>query len=180
MRRGVFIESRFADVPTDDVEELLDLLDIVPFESLIATPLMLNPDLSITPPFVGDVDLVIGEMLTEIKVSKHDTTRQDSLDQLFGYFLLARKRRVVDPSFPEIKTFAIYFARQGYLWVRPTTLWTDNPNFSAIEAWFIGRWKDRAYPPPSIASAPKTETVPPAAKSIPYIEAIKRRVLTQS
>ncbi len=178
-RALVFGDSPFADVPSEDVEELVALLEIVPIDSLIGASLMLNPDLSVSSAFKGDVDLIVGEMLTEIKVSIHDTIRQDSLDQLFGYFLLARKRRAVDPSFPEIKTFAIYLARQGYLWIRPTTLWTDNPNFSTIEAWFFERWRDRDYPPPSITCPPDSETVGPVAKGLPYIEAIKRRVQTQ-
>jgi hypothetical protein len=65
-----------------------------------------------------------------------------SLDQLLGYYLLARHHRRSEPTFPVINRLAFYFCRHGFLWVQDVTLWTNHPQFSEIEEFFIHRAKE--------------------------------------
>lgn len=90
----------------------------------------------------SDADLISGDRLIDVKVTKHGRIKEEYLDQLLGYFLLARHHRCADKTFPEIKRIGIYFCRHGYLWVRDVTTWTEHPEFAAIEKWFFARAQD--------------------------------------
>src|SRR5262249_48932745 len=81
----------------------------------------------------ADADLISGDTLYEVKVTKDSTVKAEYLDQLLGYFLLARQQR----SFAEIKRLAIYFARHRHVWEQPSTCWTDRPEFPELERWFF-------------------------------------------
>jgi hypothetical protein len=64
------------------------------------------------------------------------------VDQLLGYFLLARHRRRAEPTFPKVKRFAISFTRHGYFWVQDASLWTKHPDFPEVERWFFEHAKE--------------------------------------
>ncbi len=142
-RRGDYqLDPQFDQAFPEDVENLLALLAIVPFDKLIHDQvLLLNPNFGATSELVGaaDTDLITGDMLVDLKTTKKGEMDGVNLDQLFGYYLLARRHRQVDPTFPEIKRLAFYFSRHGYLWSEPATTWTDHPQFSEIEKWFFQR-----------------------------------------
>jgi hypothetical protein len=132
----------FEEAAPEDVEDLLALLAIVPFDALIHDQiLLLNPSFKQTSELVigADADLITGDMLVDFKTTKADEMTVDNLDQLLGYFLLARRQREVDSTFPAINRLALYFCRHGYLWVENATTWTDNPQFSEVEDWFFKR-----------------------------------------
>ena len=101
--------------------------------------LLLNPSFGEASLLVGgaDADLISGDLLLELKATKADKMEAVSLDQLLGYFLLTRHRRRLAPTFPEIKRFGIYFCRHGHLWVQDAALWTQHPEFTALEGWFF-------------------------------------------
>ncbi len=90
----------------------------------------------------ADVDLIVGDVLVDLKTTKESEIKVNYLDQLLGYYLLARRLRRIDPTFPEINRLAIYFCRHGHLWVAEATRWTDNPRFSEVEEWFFKRAKE--------------------------------------
>ena len=135
----VFGDSPFSEVPIDDIQELVEMLDLVPFDLLIRTPLILNPSFGEASRLIGgaDTDLVVGDTLIDVKTTSRDTIDPGWLDQSLGYFLLARRHRAANPDFPAITRLGFYFSRQGRLWMRPTKLWTEHPSFAGIEKWFF-------------------------------------------
>jgi hypothetical protein len=138
------LNPTFEDADPEDVEDLLGLLAIVPFDALIHPQIMLlNPTFEEASLLVGgaDTDLVTGDMLVEFKTTKASEMQAGDLDQLLGYYLLARHNRRSNPAFPVINRLAIYFCRHGLLWVQSATTWTEHPQFSETEEWFFERAK---------------------------------------
>jgi hypothetical protein len=145
MCRARQLDPTFEAADPEDMEDLLALLAIVPFNALIHPQIMLlNPTFGEKSSLVGgaDTDLITGDMLVDFKTTKAGEMTADNLDQLLCYYLLARQQRRVDPSFPTINRLAFYFCRHGHLWVAGTTTWTDNPHFSDVEEWFFKRARE--------------------------------------
>jgi hypothetical protein len=139
------LDSSFAEANLEDVEDLLALLAIVPYDALIhPQTMLLNFGFGETSSLVGgaDTDLITGATLVDFKTTKASEITVDNLDQLLGYYLLARRQRQVDATFPVIDRLALYFCRHGHLWVADATTWTDNPHFSEVEEWFFNRAKE--------------------------------------
>jgi hypothetical protein len=116
--RSLRFDPSFEEAAPEDVEELLDLLSVVPFDALIHPQgMLLNPTFGEASRLVGgaDADLIAGDTLIDFKTTTAGEAKVEYLDQLFGYFLLARDRRRTDPAFPEVKRFAIYTLR-GQNW----------------------------------------------------------------
>jgi len=140
-RAAILDELLFREPECTDVQELVDLLAIVPFDSILCTGrLFLNPTFGEASHNLGgaDADLIAGDALIEVKTTKKDSIEVTWLDQLFGLYLLARNQRTRDPAFPEIKRLALYFARHGFLWIVPVSQWVDHPGFADVEGWFCG------------------------------------------
>jgi hypothetical protein len=137
-------DPSFEEAAQEDVEDLLGILAIMPFESLLHEKiLLLNPTFGETSRLVGgaDADLIAGNLLVDFKVTKRGEMDVNNLDQLLGYFLLARHQRRKDAKFPEIKRVALYFCRHAHLWELDVTTWTKHPEFPEIEEWFFKRAK---------------------------------------
>jgi hypothetical protein len=156
------LDSGFEEAYPWDVEDLLSMLDIVRFDSLLHNKvLLLNPRLSLGGRGGADADLITGDMLVDFKATERSEVQSRDLDQLLGYYLIARCMRRVDPTFPVINRLALYFCRHGHLWVEDTTTWTDNPHFSEVEEWFEERFlkveKELDFCPfPALRNAKKT------------------------
>jgi hypothetical protein len=162
-RAGVF-EPRFADAAEEDVADLLSMLEVVPFDSLLHSKiLLLNPDFGESSQLVcgADTDLITGDLLIDFKATRNRSMSCTHLDQLLGYYLLARNQRRLDPMFPEIKRAGFYFCRHGCLWSVDTTTWTEHPDFPEIEQWFF-KQADVVYrsPPASPQDAPPLRRSP--------------------
>lgn len=130
-----------ADAPRDQVTDLLRMLDIVPWVSLVNNEvLILNPTFGSSSKMVGgaDGDLIAGDLLVDFKTTRKDAIDVTDLDQLLGYFLLSRHERKTDPDFPSIRRVGLYYARRGYLWWYPVSKWTEHPEFPSVEDWFVG------------------------------------------
>jgi hypothetical protein len=127
-------------IPPELIQELLELLDIVPYAQLLDDQVMLlGPTFEqVSAWFYGaKADLITGDMLVDIKTTGKDTIRSAYLNQILGYYLLARWQRRMDPGFPVIRRLGIYFARFGQLWSLETSEWTEHPMFPAVEEWFF-------------------------------------------
>lgn len=127
-----------------DVFDLLSLLDITPIKSITGgKPLLLNPNFGRSGAIVGgaDADAICGDLLIDFKVTKKSVIDPQHLNQLLGYFFLARHHRHDNAKFPIINRIAIYFARHGHLWVQDTKVWTSQPEFHDCEKWFLSRTK---------------------------------------
>jgi hypothetical protein len=148
-RAGRF-DPTFEDAPAEDVENLVNLLTLVPFDQLTHPEvLILNPTFGEASQDVGgaDGDLIAGDMLVDIKTVKEATVDSTTLDQLLGYLLLARRHRQKEQAFPEIKRVGVYFSRHGHLWTAPATDWTLHPDFAELERWFFERAGQVSVPP---------------------------------
>jgi len=155
MCRAHQLDSSFEEAAQEDVDDLLAMLAIVPYASLLHDKtVLLNPTFGPTSLLVlaGDCDLISGDMLVDFKATKGNKIEPKNLDQLFGYFLQARHRRCAEPEFPEIKRVAFYFCRHGHLWVLDVTTWTQLPEFLEVEQWFIKRARE-------VFSVPRVLTV---------------------
>lgn len=139
------LDSSFQEAAPEDVQDLLAMLAIVPFELLLhGNILLLNPSFRESSTLVGgaDADLIAGDLLVDFKVTKQGEMNTKDLDQLLGYFLLTRHLRRANPEFPEVKRVALYFCRHAHLWVLDAVKWTEHPEFAKTEEWFFMRAKE--------------------------------------
>jgi len=142
VRRAGRSDLQFEHTSPEDVQDLVDLLDIVPFSDLIDPGLMLlNPVFNNASPLVGgaDADLISGGSLIDFKATIANSMESIHLDQLLGYLILARKERSIDSTFPAINKLGLYFCRHGHLWSKDASEWTDRPEFAAVESRFFRR-----------------------------------------
>jgi hypothetical protein len=142
------LEGDLFGAAPEDVEDLLGMLAIAPFEMLLHDQvLLLNPTFGEASELVdgADADLICGDSLLECKTSKKGEVQTRDLDQLFGYFLLARQQRGTDGRFPDVRRVACYFARHAYLWPIDVRVWTWNPDFLNTEAWFFTRARETQW-----------------------------------
>ncbi len=139
-RVGLFNPS-FEEAAQEDIKNLLEMLDLVPFEQLLHDKIvLLNPTFGEVSKWVGcDGDLISGDLLVDFKTTIKSAMQPNDLDQLLGYFLLSRYERRSNPTFPEIKRAGLYFARHGHLWVIDVATWTNLPEFAEIEQWVVAR-----------------------------------------
>lgn len=138
--RAGYVDPKMNSVDPRDVEDILRLLEVVPYEKLGDPAVVwLNPTFGEYSRLVkgADCDLISGNRLIEIKVTKADGIDLDYLRQLVSYLILARGARRDDAAFPAIEAFGIYFARHGYLWTIPAESVVTNPSFSEVEAWYL-------------------------------------------
>jgi hypothetical protein len=160
-------ETIFQEPSAAQVDELVALLSIVPFNDLELNrePLILNPGFGKSSNQIGgaDADLLLGDLLIDLKTTKKDSIDVRWLDQLLGYFLLARNERKHRRTFPEIKRLGFYFARRAFLWVQPVSGWVDHPKFAETEEWFHATALER---PPSLSISPDRNDAEPAGSKI--------------
>jgi hypothetical protein len=140
--RALLLDRTFQEAASEDMQDLVEMLAIVPFDELLHPKLMfLNPIFRQTSDLVGgaDTDLITGDFLVDFKTTKEGKMKARDLDQLLGYFLLARKQHSVDPTFPPINRLGFYYCRRGYLWSANASDWASQVEFPEIETWFFQR-----------------------------------------
>jgi hypothetical protein len=93
--------------------------------------LRLNPPFGEASGLVGgaDADLIAGDPLADVKVTKKGEVQGVYLDQLLGYLLLARRCAAEDVTFPTVKRLGIYFARHGHLLTQEAASILPGPAF---------------------------------------------------
>jgi len=157
VRRALHVHATMFDEPRrEDVREILDLLGVVPFGELLHDSLVMVNGESSKIVDGADADLISGNRLVEFKTKQEAKVEPGDLDQLLGYFLLARKERQLDATFPEINDVAIYFSRHGHLWSMKTSQWTEQPQFPSVEKWFSSmRRKCAEWDGPAVVPQPE-------------------------
>jgi hypothetical protein len=133
-----------------DLADLRALLAAVP--ASLARPLdrcLLNPTFGEASGAVGgaDADLVLDDMLVDVKTTKNFKLERMAFDQLIGYVLLARLGGIdADPEPSKaITQVAIYFARYGCLVAWPLERLVPEAALQAATAWLQGHLS--ALPP---------------------------------
>lgn len=142
VRRRVLDPARLEEVDDGEVEELLALLGIVPFQALVDERVMLlNPAFGESSRLVGgaDADLISGGTLIDIKTKKAAAWTLQDFNQLLGYLILGRNERRSKRAFPALVRVGIYFSRHGYLWVYDVASVVRSRAFREAEEWFIKR-----------------------------------------
>lgn len=138
VRRAGKLDADFDVVDGQDVHDLLAMLAIVPFNLLrYNSVLLLNPAFGESSQLVGgaDCDLVVGDCLIDIKTTHMTSMEGRGIDQLLGYFMLARNEHRAG-IFPLVTKVAFYFARYGCLWALNAA---SRPGIDEAERFFIDR-----------------------------------------
>jgi len=125
-RRGLLFGSEnsyfksIGKVDLKDIQDLRRLMALVRPETFKSKKVsILNPAFGRASELVGgaDCDLVIDDLLVEIKTSKYFQVERSHFDQLIGYYFLSKIGGIDGaPKGHEVKRLGIYFSRHGYLW----------------------------------------------------------------
>lgn len=138
--RALYINAVQDKVNAADIQDVANLLEIVPYEVLSHPKVMLlNPTFGTYSAAVGgaDADLITGDLLVDVKIMQVSKLKRETVRQLIAYLILACKAREEDSSMPVIQRIGVYFSRQGYLWVTSAKDVTTHPRYADTEEWFI-------------------------------------------
>lgn len=123
--REGFVDPALGSVDSLDVDDLLRLWKVIPFDGPMSVCLgknvWLNPTFGRFSRGMGgaDADVVASTMLIDIKTSIHPDIRLHGA-QLIGYAMLAQAYRDEEaPNFPAVDSVGVYFSRQGTLVALP-------------------------------------------------------------
>jgi hypothetical protein len=143
--RASRFDPTFAEADPDDIRDLVALLAAAPFDALFHSEIiLLNPTFGDSSVLVGgaDADLITGDLLIDFKTRMDAKIEAEDLDQLLGYFLLARRQTHTDSTFPAVRRVGIYFCRHGHLWTADANNWLRHPQFPETEDWFFARARE--------------------------------------
>jgi hypothetical protein len=141
--RAERIDENLLGLNKKDVEDLRNLLAITDFSFFKSSELLLlNPSFGLASIQVGgaDADLIIDDLLVDIKTTKNFKFEQDDFNQLMGYYTLS-KIDAIDGAPPghEIKRLGIYYSRYAYLFVFNVADVVSLLTFSKFLEWFQER-----------------------------------------
>lgn len=151
MYRSGWVDPDLLTPLPEMAEELLALLDVVPFENFrAARHLVLNPTFGKAGAAVGgaDADLVVDDLLIDVKTTATAKVSLDELRQLAGYVLLWRTgglhvlaspgHQVVVPA--TIRRVGLYYARYGQLVTVDLNDFLPAPGGDLLTAWWRARF----------------------------------------
>ena len=103
----------------------------------------LNPDFGKASLLVegADADLIVDDLLLEIKTTKDLGVRREHLDQLLSYYVLHKIGGVNEmPRSRPIKRVGIYFSRHALLWSVPVEELASTRALTGFKRWFEGHY----------------------------------------
>jgi hypothetical protein len=124
----------------DDLKILMSLVDANLFKS--SGVVLLNPTFGLASALVGgaDADLLIDDLLIDVKSTKELSLEREAFNQLIGYYTLYKIDGIDGaPSQHEVKRLGIYFSRYAYLHVIPVEDVIDSQRFPRFLEWFQER-----------------------------------------
>lgn len=128
----------FAPHPPEAVEELLELALLVNPDDFIAhDKCYLNPTFGKGSCLVGgaDADVILDDMLLEIKTVQEDKFYQKHYTQLLGYLVLNEFGSVNGEDDVTIRRLGVYFSRHGQLHVVEIGDLTQSDKFKELTVW---------------------------------------------
>lgn len=144
---GVIREEHLGDVDKLDVEDLRRLMAIIPESSFKAQrACILNPAFGWGSHLVGggDADVILDDLLIEIKTTKHLKLDRSYIDQMIGYQVLLKLGGISGYLPCDFKTdsyelmhIGVYFARHGYLHKIPISDVIDLQAFPDFAKWLV-------------------------------------------
>lgn len=138
VRVGVIDES-FGEYSELDVEDLRNLINLaIKFNWKCESRCLLNPNFDLSSLLVGgaDADLILDDIIIDIKAIKVSGISRPHFDQLFGYYILSRLENMED-----IRRLGIYSARYGELLVYTIDDIINESKMKELTEWF----RDRGY-----------------------------------
>jgi hypothetical protein len=118
VRRG-YVDENLGIVHQEDIVDLHNLLSVVDPKVFKARKVcLLNPTFGDASRLVkgADCDLIIDDMLIELKTTKKPEFQTPYFYEIMGYVTLSQLRGLDSlQQKPELHTGAVYFARHGYL-----------------------------------------------------------------
>lgn len=139
-RGGVYLNlGVIDDRDVADLTNLIALVDSKTFRTDAAV--LLNPGFGLGSAMVGgaDADLVIDDMIIDIKTVKELALTGNYFNQLIGYYTLYKIDEIDDAPQHEIRRVGIYFSRYGYLHVMNIQDVIDISRFMQFLEWFKER-----------------------------------------
>ncbi len=124
----------------DDVKALINLVDFTQFTS--QGLVLLNPTFGLISHQIGgaDADLVIDDLLIDIKTKKRFELARDDVNQLMGYYTLSKIDEIDGaPEGHEIKRLGTYLARYAQLFVFNVADVVNPATFPQFLEWFQER-----------------------------------------
>lgn len=120
MRKGHIDTGLVNEESVKDVEDLKNLFKVYKKSSFHSDyDCVLNPTFGKGSSLVGgaDADLIVDDMLVEIKTSIHPSLKRKDFDQVFCYYILSLIGRIRPKCYiKRINRIGIYYSRYGILW----------------------------------------------------------------
>lgn len=141
VRRRV-IDENLQSINSSDLEDLRNLIKAVDV-NLFRFPgtITLNPTWGKASRLVGgaDGDLIIDDLLVDIKTIKDFTLSRKNFNQLMGYYTLSVLNRIKEPSAKELNRLGIYFSRFKFLYEFNVDEVVNPETFQQFLEWFLKR-----------------------------------------
>ena len=146
--RSGTIDVNIGKVDIRDMMDLMKLISVINPESFKANEICaLNPTFGKASKLVGgaDADLVIDDMLIDIKTTKNAYLRDDFFHQIIGYYTLYKIGGIDGmPPDHEINRLGIYSSRYAHLHVIKVHDIIDEKTFPKFIEWFKERTNDKS------------------------------------
>jgi hypothetical protein len=143
LHRAGVIDKNIGKFDNEDIKDLKKLISIVDPKIFIAKRLcIVNPTFREASRLVGgaDADLLIDNMLIEIKTVKYLKLHRYHLNQIIGYCILSRIGGINGaPSKHRIDTLGIYYSRYGKLYTLPVKAVINERRLLSFIRWFRKR-----------------------------------------
>lgn len=130
--RSGIIPPTLGQVENGDVQDLRNLISLVKPETFKAkSTCFLNPTFGYGSQLVGgaDADLIVDDMLVDMKTTKFLSFTQEHYNQLIGYYILSKLGKVNESEDVPISKIGIYFSRHGILHTISAREIEEYPNF---------------------------------------------------
>ncbi len=132
-------------IDKNEVADLRNLINVVNPDKFHASKVcLLNPTFGETARLIGgaDADLLIDDMIIDIKTTKHLQFLRRDFDQLLGYYILNKIDGMngITPK-PKVRKVAIYFSRFAYLHVYELNKIINRDTLPIFIDWFAGKAK---------------------------------------
>jgi len=126
------IPPTLGQVESGDVQDLRNLISLVKPETFKAKKTcFLNPTFGYGSQLVGgaDADLIVDDILVDVKTTKFLSFTQEQYNQLIGYYILSKLGKVNESEDVPISKIGIYFSRHGILHTISAKEIEEHPNF---------------------------------------------------
>lgn len=141
-RRSDYIVENLESIDNEDIADLRNITNIIdPNLFRSQGRVLLNPDFGPGSLLVkgADADLILDDLLIDVKTTIKFTLDRKSFDQLLGYYTLSVIERRFEPEIKEITRLGIYFSRHAYLHEFPVDQVINPKTFPQFLIWFEKR-----------------------------------------